>query len=493
MITRREFLLRTLLATLLATATFCVAAFVTIRTALAREGEPGRPRTYLSIAGTLSEVPVGSSATMPVVEIQFRRVGTEVCRREVTLRRDATTGSFTGEIDLERATPGVACPPDLFDGRNVEARALIAGMEIAPYTAINPVPYAFFAMSAGSANLAVRAAVTNQYDTPDCPVGYERTSDAATPSGRWLCRRGMDEVVRVGDGASAFWIDRYEATVWRDREGRLGLPEAPLTPYGAREDNYDRGFPDNGQWSRPRIPGVPGRLLFAVSRRDVQPSRFITWFQANEACAASGKRLPTGAEWLRAAQGTPDPGTTDGSNGRCRTGMGGGFGAAPRTTSSATGVYSLTEENLSCKSEWGAEDMIGNVQEWTADWHAGLGRADFGTEPGIIGGCVACGAPLAIPEAHRGMPQWPRDSNNPARNSGWPTFVALYPYDRDSTNNINSAAHSGDGTTRFGIPSAEVRGGAVSGGNGAGIWSLDLSNAPSFQADDVGFRCVIPR
>ena len=50
---------------------------------------------------------------------------------------------------------------------------------------------------------------------PDCPRGY--TKDAAPPNSAnpssVLCKKGVDEVVKVGAGAAAFWIDRYEASV----------------------------------------------------------------------------------------------------------------------------------------------------------------------------------------------------------------------------------------------------------------------------------------
>ena len=44
--------------------------------------------------------------------------------------------------------------------------------------------------------------------------------------------------------------------------------------------------------------------IYAVSLPAVMPSAFITWFQAQEACANAGKRLPTSAEWQVAANGT---------------------------------------------------------------------------------------------------------------------------------------------------------------------------------------------
>src|SRR5262249_16884910 len=49
---------------------------------------------------------------------------------------------------------------------------------------------------------------------PDCPIGYIR--DLSVPN-IVLCKQGVDEVVKVGRKGSAFWIDRYEASVW-DKE-----------------------------------------------------------------------------------------------------------------------------------------------------------------------------------------------------------------------------------------------------------------------------------
>jgi formylglycine-generating enzyme required for sulfatase activity len=92
--------------------------------------------------------------------------------------------------------------------------------------------------------------------------------------------------------------------------------------------------------------------IYAVSLPSVIPSAFITWFQAQEACANAGKRLPTSAEWQVGANGTPDPGpdnrTTD-----CNT---------------LTGSASLTGARSACVSARGAFDMVGNLEEWVADW-----------------------------------------------------------------------------------------------------------------------------
>src|SRR5262249_4148425 len=87
-----------------------------------------------------------------------------------------------------------------------------------------------------------------------------------------------------------------------------------------------------------------------VSLPSVLPSEFITWFQAQEACANSGKRLPTSAEGGWGRTGRRTPGLNNG------------------TTDCSSAGLSLTGARSSCVSARGAFDMVGNVYEWVADW-----------------------------------------------------------------------------------------------------------------------------
>lgn len=164
--------------------------------------------------------------------------------------------------------------------------------------------------------------------------------------------------VRVGTTC----VDTYEASVWeisppltpakrtairRIREGTVTL--ANLTAVGAIQrgvasDDYDAaGCPDTGN-------GCVN--VYAVSIPGVTPSRFITWFQAAAAARNSFKRLPTNAEWQTAALGTPDPGVAPGPE-DCNTNSPG-----PDTTGA----------RANCVSNAGMFDMVGNVDEWVADW-----------------------------------------------------------------------------------------------------------------------------
>jgi formylglycine-generating enzyme required for sulfatase activity len=132
-----------------------------------------------------------------------------------------------------------------------------------------------------------------------------------------------DEMVAAGDVC----IDRYEVSVWSTPTGG--------TQYGTASDNYP--CDDDGQ---------DCTNIYARSVAGVTPSRFITYFQAQQAVANVGKRLPTNAEWQQAVAGTPDSTACNGG----------------------TGVVASTGANGGCVSRFGAFDMVGNLDEWVGDW-----------------------------------------------------------------------------------------------------------------------------
>jgi formylglycine-generating enzyme required for sulfatase activity len=160
--------------------------------------------------------------------------------------------------------------------------------------------------------------------------------------------------------AGTVCLDKYEATVWRvpgatttnaflvtriqlGRATEADLREGGAVQLGVKTDDYAR-CTDAGQSCSE---------VYAVSLPSTIPSTRITWFQAQEACANSRKRLPTNAEWQVGANGTPDPGPDNGTT-DCNTAS--DDGASP------TGV------RTGCVSARGAFDMVGNIAEWVADW-----------------------------------------------------------------------------------------------------------------------------
>jgi hypothetical protein len=249
-------------------------------------------------------------------------------------------------------------------------------------------------------------------------------------------------------------VDIYEASVWhidpvankalvqKIQQGKATLDD--LTAGGATElgaspgcsgsTDYGVGYPADGNWVRVPFSVPPSPGVYAISVAGVPPSACITWFQAEQACRLSGKRLLTNQEWQAAAQGTVDPGENDGlANTKCNT-----LAAGPRSTGSAGSTPGAFD---TCISNWGAQDMVGNVNEWVGDW------ADFNNT-----GCT--------------------DSTTAFGFTGTGDFVCF----------------GGDGSRK--VPGSLFRGGAWFGGMFSGVFAVS-SGAPPFVVDtSIGFRCA---
>jgi hypothetical protein len=237
-------------------------------------------------------------------------------------------------------------------------------------------------------------------------------------------------------------VDKYEASLWtipakstrlinKVRQGKAKL--ADLTEGGATQlgaapnccqqvdpnygnclDNpYGAGFPFSGNWTSP---------VYAVSVAGTLPSGCVTYFQAEQACALSGKRLVTNNEWQRAAAGTPDPGTDDGTT-DCNV---------------LSPAFSLTGARSTCQSSWGAYDMVGNVDEMTADWDELFNKVSANYGPQFGGDLSAIG---------------------------------------------------GDGNAAV-FPAPIIRGGAAFSGAGAGVFAARTSFGAGAAIREVGLRCA---
>jgi iron(II)-dependent oxidoreductase len=143
-----------------------------------------------------------------------------------------------------------------------------------------------------------------------------------------------------------FWIERHPVT---NAEFAAFLDATGPEPRGA-ERRYDADDPD----ARIRLRG--GRWTADPGFGD-HPAVEVSWFGARDFCRWRGRRLPTEAEWEKAARGTdrrPYP-----------------WGVAPPSAETAVfgRAYNATAPvggRSRGASPYGVEDLLGNLREWTS-------------------------------------------------------------------------------------------------------------------------------
>jgi formylglycine-generating enzyme required for sulfatase activity len=95
-------------------------------------------------------------------------------------------------------------------------------------------------------------------------------------------------------------------------------------------------------------------------KRTGHPVVCVTWSAAEKYCERAGKRLPTEAEWEKAARGT----------GGAKFPWGEGEPSCNRANHDACGKERKpVDSHPEGKSPYGALNMAGNVYEWVGDWH----------------------------------------------------------------------------------------------------------------------------
>ncbi|MGO8998264.1 MAG: SUMF1/EgtB/PvdO family nonheme iron enzyme [Polyangiaceae bacterium] len=158
-----------------------------------------------------------------------------------------------------------------------------------------------------------------------------------------------------------FCIDRYEGSLVERRDDGASQPWSPFTPPEA------------------------GRTYIAQSVAGVVPQGYISGAQAERACTAAHKRLCAPVEWRAAcggSQGNAYPYGPVHIAGKCHdTGVAPmlvlhaaelktGWGPAALNDARLNqldGTVAKTGAFADCASDYGVYDMVGNLDEWTAD------------------------------------------------------------------------------------------------------------------------------
>ena len=155
---------------------------------------------------------------------------------------------------------------------------------------------------------------------------------------------GRDEYPRHDVALDAFYIDKYEVTNGRYLEFvRSTAHRAPQHPTNKKRNLWDGGLMPESIAERPVIN--------------------VDWFDADAYCRWAGKRLPTEAEWEKAARGGDDRRFPWGNVEPTNKHLNYNQQWIGEKTLMPVGSYEAG------KSPYGAYDMAGNVWEWVADWY----------------------------------------------------------------------------------------------------------------------------
>lgn len=149
-----------------------------------------------------------------------------------------------------------------------------------------------------------------------------------------------------------YWIDTTEVTV---AAYRRCVDAKACTPADTTKNNdCVMSLTTENNWS--------------VPNREDHPINCVTWTQAKTFCEWVGKRLPTEAEWEKAARGN--------------SGFDYPWGNIDEPSCDFAVMMQNDEDGCGRKSTWpvgskkkgesssGVLNMAGNVSEWTADWYA---------------------------------------------------------------------------------------------------------------------------
>lgn len=166
---------------------------------------------------------------------------------------------------------------------------------------------------------------------------------------QWL---ELDSMVLVPAGPFRMGTDNERADEQDRPQHTVNLPAFRIDKYLVTNAQYARFVAATGH--RPPLDWKDGHI---PQGEQMRPVTMVSWYDARAYAKWAGKRLPTEAEWEKAARGT---------DGR-RWPWGDKMDPARLNTYYNVGSATNVDAYPTGASPYGALDMAGNVDEWTAD------------------------------------------------------------------------------------------------------------------------------
>jgi formylglycine-generating enzyme required for sulfatase activity len=172
------------------------------------------------------------------------------------------------------------------------------------------------------------------------------------PAGEFLM--GSDEVDSSGKSEEFGFNEPWYLP--EHPQHKVNLPAYYIDKTEVTNAQFKRWLIQLGTYTERDLQIIAQRLNMV---RDDDPVRSVTWTKAEQFCYAQGKRLPTEAEWEKAARGN------DGRKFPWGNEWQPDYLNAGQNEENLSPVGSYVQG----ASPYGVLDMAGNVMEWTADWY----------------------------------------------------------------------------------------------------------------------------